>query len=333
MFDLAIDRERRREKQGYVTPEQARAFLQASRELQLGDGTTPPGSPVAQAYFRAIEWTDGEESNSGSLRLPEASAAPSTPDDSAESVAAIVDVLLDAGVLPKPPRALLDGPQGGASRLARMQTHLQRTRESDPAAYAMRSQELAYLANTIVAGCSIQSRPFTAQEASDAAVAVCNLGLENWPRPWLSTNGLPDDFLVGHDLVTVFQVGWAVLHKDVGAFAAERLIDILARVQCDDAEIQAGLDALRVDITKGWRAGAPWRAQESLDVIMILDAPAWAALVGLLGECPVMHAAIAASAGSGTRTVSPSAFEFISEHSQILAVRDFMASLPKRLGR
>jgi hypothetical protein len=33
-----------------------------------------------------------------------------------------------------------------------------------------------------MAGCSIQARPFTAQEASDAAVAVCNLGLKNWPR-------------------------------------------------------------------------------------------------------------------------------------------------------
>ena len=26
---------------------------------------------------------------------------------------------------------------------------------------------------------------------------------------------LPDDFLVAHDLVSVFQVGWTVLHDDV----------------------------------------------------------------------------------------------------------------------
>src|SRR5262245_9048252 len=36
MFDLGVDRERRREKQGYVTPAQARAFLQMSRELRFG---------------------------------------------------------------------------------------------------------------------------------------------------------------------------------------------------------------------------------------------------------------------------------------------------------
>jgi hypothetical protein len=34
MFDLAVDRERRREQQGYVTPAQARAFLQSARELR-----------------------------------------------------------------------------------------------------------------------------------------------------------------------------------------------------------------------------------------------------------------------------------------------------------
>ena len=71
---------------------------------------------------------------------------------------------------------------GHTPRLARIQAHMQFVRDCDHAAYSMRSQELAYLANTIMAGCSIQARPFTAQEASDAAVAVCNLGLENWPR-------------------------------------------------------------------------------------------------------------------------------------------------------
>ena len=33
MFDLACEREMRRELQGYVTPAQARAFLQAGRQL------------------------------------------------------------------------------------------------------------------------------------------------------------------------------------------------------------------------------------------------------------------------------------------------------------
>ena len=307
MFDLAFARERRREQQGYVTPAQARAFLQMSRQLRLGHDTTPPGNPVARAYFRALEWTTAEDAASGSRRLPSADAAPA-PEDSAAAVAAVVDLLFDAGILAQPPRALLNGTQGGdAPRLARIQAHLQFAHAADPAAYATRSQELAYLANTIVAGCAIQARPFSAQEASDAAVAVCNLGLENWPLHWLPAKArrgssvvdagtaLPDDFLVGHDLVSVFQVGWTVLYRDVCMDAAERLIDVLTALRCADRETQAGINQLRIEMKRQWKAGAPWRARDALEVIAILDMPAWAALLGLIDECPVMHAGIGAS--------------------------------------
>ena len=111
--------------------------------------------------------------------------------------------------------------------------------ERDPSAYSARSEELAYLANTILAGCSIQARPFTPQEASDAAAAVCNLGLQNWPARWIDPKlrrggsivetgpALPDGFLAGQDLVSVFQVGWTVLHDDVSMDVAERLIGVL----------------------------------------------------------------------------------------------------------
>lgn len=55
--------------------------------------------------------------------------------------------------------------------------------------------------------------------------------------------------------------------------------------------------------------------------------PAWAALLGLIDECPVLHAAIAAARDRTTHAVSASAFEFISENAQIRAVRAFMESL------
>jgi hypothetical protein len=215
--------------------------------------------------------------------------------------------------------------------------------DRDHTAYSTRSQELAYLANTIMAGCSIMARPFTAHEASDAAVAVCNLGLENWPAHWLTADGrrrspgvdagnaLPDDFLVDHDLITVFQVGWKVLHDDVCMYAAEQLVRVLSRLRCDGRETQVGLDELRVEMARHSQAGAPWHARDALDVIAILDTPAWAALLGLIDECPVIHAALGASRGSATRAVSATAFEFISENSQVATVRDFMQSLPETL--
>ena len=44
-----------------------------------------------------------------------------------------------------------------------------------------------------------------------------------------------------------------------------------------------------------------------------------------------MHGAIAASHGSGIRSVSATRFEFISENRQVAWARDFVESLPGRL--
>jgi hypothetical protein len=344
MFDLAVDREQRREKQGYVTPAQARAFLKMSRQLQLQRDPAPARNPVASAYFRALEWTTETHAQSGASRLPAAAGTPLGPEDTADAVAAFADVLLEAGMLAPQPRALLDGIDGRPPRLARIQAQLQFAGDTDQAAYAIRSEELAYLANTILAGCSIQARPFTALEASDAAVAVCNLGLEHWPPQWLpadarrdrpATEGgsLPENFLVGQDLVSVFQVGWAVLHENVCMFAAGRLIKILTRLQRDEPEVHAELVELRKELAKHWRAGAPWHAREAMDVLTILDMPAWATLLGLIDECPVIHAGMDASQGSRALAVSASAFEFISERSQIASIREWMDALPEILRR
>ena len=70
------------------------------------------------------------------------------------------------------------------SRLTRIRPLMEHVRDTDDNAYFTRSREMAFLANTLMAGCSVQSRPFTAQEASDAAVGICNLGLEHWPARW-----------------------------------------------------------------------------------------------------------------------------------------------------
>ena len=338
MLDLAVDRERRREKQGYVTPAQARAFLQMSRELRLDQGDMPPANPLALAYFRDIDETtvaDAHSASRASWVLASGSEEQLASEDSAEAVAAIFEVLLDAGILAQPPRSLLSGSEGRAPYLGHIRARLEFALDQDPAAYSARNEELTYLANTLMAGCSIQARPFTAQEASDAAVAICNLGLENWPLRWLPANATAPhiSFLIDHDLVSVFQVGWTVLHREVSMYAAEQLIAILDRMRCDDREIQAGLDALRIKTAKHWEAGAPWRARDALDVIATLDLLAWAVLLALIDECPALHAGVGASQDSRTLSVSATDFEFISENSQIASVRVFMRSLPEIMSR
>jgi hypothetical protein len=295
LFDLAGEREARREQQGYVTPAQAHAFLRSARDLKL-DADRPERSVIARAYFRAFEPSLPEVEE----RQPQAGG-----DAPVESV---LEVLRDEGVLADQPRALLEAGDPATSRLAWIESHLASHPES--------AEELAYLANAIVAGCAVQGRPFTEREAGDAIVATCNLGLENWPPHW-----------VDRDLVTAFQVGWTVLQRDVCIYASRRLIEVLAEIVCSDRDTHLALHRLRRDLIRHLSDREPWRARESLDAVLALDAPAWAALLGLIDECPVLHAALGAS-GRRCATINPTEFAFISGNGDIAAVRAFMGSLP-----
>jgi hypothetical protein len=341
MFDVAVDREQRRETRGYVAPAQARAFLEASRRLRFGPDMVPPIDPIARAHLRTVDPPTATDAHGVRERLPEGTRTPPIPDAHAASFATVVEVLRDAGIFAPQPRALLNPADTHTSRLQHIQAQMHFVLERDHIVSSQRNDEIAYLANTIAAGCSVQARPLSAEETWDAATAVCNLGLENWPPHWLTAQerspvartgtALPDDFLLSHDLVTVFQVGWTVLHDNVVMHVAEQVIAILATLRCDDGDIQSGLDVLRIELTKHWRAGAPWHAGDALDVITTLDMPAWAALVGLINECPVMHASVSAVRGSGQHSVSPTDFEFISENSQIASINEFLRLLPETL--
>lgn len=211
-----------------------------------------------------------------------------------------------------------------SGRLVRMRSHMRHLFEREPAIYEARSAELAWLANTLIAGCSIQSRAFTPQEASAAAVAICNLGLEYTPD-------LPDDHLIRQDLMGVFQIGWTMLHHEVAMFTASQLIDTLTRFRIADREIQSELNFLRIEMAKQWRAGTPWRARRLLETVAMLDLPAWAALAALIAECPVRHAALQARESRALR-IEMSRFEWISDGSDLAAVRTFMQDLPETLG-
>jgi hypothetical protein len=319
MFDLAVDRERRRERAGYATPAQARAFLDAARQLRLDAETVPPVHPVAAAYFRALGESVEDETASRMTGVESDSAPREDVGASEQGVAAVIEVLRESGVLGADVRALPAGAPEEPARLSRIRAALQRLAD-EPLALA-RQGELGYLANVMMAGSSLQARPFEPQEASDAALAVCNLGLEYWPV------AVDDDVLVGHDLVQAFQIGWAVLHQRVGMAAARGLNAALQTVHSRDRDTQIGLTRLRAGLTKQIDAGTPWRARPLLEVVASLDLPAWAALLGLFDECPVLAGVLASSRESAPHRVSATDFELISEREQIERIETFLESL------
>ena len=207
LHDVTIERERRQSQHGYATPADARAFVAMARQpTHTRSGASLTGSitvnPIVTAYFRAADQTPESSHetpgspahtlDSPSSAWPSASMSlPSTGSHSGdvrahatdvpESLEAVMELLTEAGLMSERPRALLEAADARLTRLRRLMAYVRDTHET---AYFARSRELAFLANTLLAGCSVQSRPFTPQEASDAAAATCNLGLECWPARW-----------------------------------------------------------------------------------------------------------------------------------------------------
>ncbi len=395
LHDVTIERERRRSQQGYATPADARAFLEMARQPKhTRSEAATTGSievnPIVTAYFRAAD--EAPDSSNESARTPtrvlesSTGTSPSTasrstdvpvdPTDVPESIGGVIELLTEAGMMPERPRALLEARQIAARlgspprglcaegwRLTRLRQLMEYVRDTSETAYFTRSRELAFLANTLLAGCSVQSRPFTPQEASDGAASICNLGLEYWPARWphVTSNDAssprdhdtanhfrqgsggqaatapdtfrPDSFPIDHDLVMAFEVGWSVLHQDVSLFVAEQLISTLDDLHCADHDIRRGLVVLRRTLVKQLDAGTPWLARGAADALAMLDMTAWTSMLGLLDECPVVAAALTAILEGRTTTVSATAFEFISTSAQIGDIRTFMRKLPDVLSR
>jgi hypothetical protein len=138
-----------------------------------------------------------------------------------------------------------------------------------------------------------------------------------------------EDYLLTHDLVGVFQVGWSILYQEVCMPATRLLIDVLGKARVSDDDLQGALNLLRVRLMREERSGTPWRAAPALDVMTGIDLPAWAALVGLIAECPVIHGGLIATIDSSVRSVDPHAFEFFSAPQQLALIESFMRSLSR----
>jgi hypothetical protein len=290
-------------------PDRFGRVMRGCRELSNAgheiDGLNDLAMPGDQAMFDVADGREQRRDSQGFVTPAEARAFLKTsrglrPDAKKAPAVTIIDPVRDAGAIAQR-MSLFDGPQA--------------------------SVELTWLANAIIAGCSIQARPFTPEEASQAVAAACSLGLENWARYRPSSS--PSEA----NPLDVFQVGWTVLHDDVAMYAAQQLVAVLKDLRCEDREIQKGINALRIQLTKRLRLGTPWLAEDAMDVLATLDMPAWAGLLGLIAECPVIHAGLRASLDPRARAVNADEFEFIAENGQIASVREFMRGLPRALSR
>jgi hypothetical protein len=302
--DVAAEREDRRAGEGYVAPSSAASFLALARATALDEilRATKP-DPLTAAYFRG--W-----------KRPSAAVASPAPKEACTEgpkVAAsqsLLTILREADVLPRPATAgLLEG-AGAASTGNNLFTDaMAALRVASREAHDRRLEELAYVTQVLVAGCTFESRAMRALEAARAAIATISLGIDF----------LLEDLLQDATAVTVirresvdklFRVGWHLLFRDIVMPAARALEQQLRTSSAPDQARALGAAI---------KSGKPWSALPGVRTLD-MDRGEIKTLLALSDECPTLRDLLAQTHGR-TQEIA-----FVARCSQLQAVGDFLAT-------
>jgi hypothetical protein len=328
--DVAAERNERREREGYLTPSDALSFLRSARRSSLVEilGAATQDS-ITQAYFR--EWfavprpasaqdasqsgSSGEDSTTD-VRPVRAGAEPQS-----QQAAGVAD---DAELSPAVTRWLaalreVETPQhvrrpllasGEPTHELTVRAALQTLRYEDAGLYEGRVFELSYLANVLLAGASQQGRAFRPVEAAEAALALCNLGLERalgaavLRRSKGERRLCASGWLHRHDLITAFRAGLHIAHHEL-ALAASRALR--SRLERSAGRLPGSARArqfatLAATLAKDAACDEPWRSAQCLDALEgVLVSATVLAFRALLEECPMLPPQMSGEEGpSGT---------------------------------
>lgn len=222
--DVAGEREDRRAEAGHVVPSSAAAFLKLARS---GDASRDR-DPLTRAYFRGL----------APPAPPPVSASSATErhSDLAERLAAMGVLQPEVVAEREIPRL---GPGGAAPAEPLLVRALRALALESPGTFTQRSEELAYLANVLVAGCSLEGRQMRPIEGVRAATAAVSLGLE-------LRGGDPGAVLAKEPLDLLFRAAWAHLSREVSTPAAARL-DARGATRVRDDARRAVLTALAAE--------------------------------------------------------------------------------------
>lgn len=167
----AAEREARREREGYVAPQDAKAFLalvrRTPRESVLHEARL---DPVVESYLQSLQVTP---------QSPPRNAQPPASERAAMLAARLTAALAaeartaDATAERALPEAAAAG--GAPSRLRSLMAEL---RADDPERYFACKRELGFLANALVAGDASAGRKRTPAEAAQAVLDACGRGLD-----------------------------------------------------------------------------------------------------------------------------------------------------------
>lgn len=298
--DVAAAREERRARHGYVAQSDAVSFLAAARLEPLASLLTSRGvDPITRAYFR----------DAGVRPLSRSKPAPTMD---------LLTILRDVDIIADAP--LLDMLMAGEDAPPCLPIHsaLRLLGARHSAAFPTRLDELAYLANTLMAGCSSPGRELRPFEAGEAALATCNLGAETLLLAEEQAFGVEQvaALMESESMVKLFRIAWRVVYDEIVSAAAQTVCRLLD----DDPRPAHARAALALRRALG--AGKPWRAWPLHDAVpRRLGERDEHALGELMHELPRVP--------QGTEATT-AAFTWIARRAQLDEARAYLAALGKR---
>jgi len=316
--DVAGEREERRAEAGHVAPSTAASFLKLAR----AGGATPATTrdPVTRAYLRDLS----AETSRGRPAEPRVAKA--------AGEGGLLRALRESGIAtPAAPPPLLGAGASagaeGAEGATLFSDAMAALRQDAPRVFAERSEELAYLANVLAAGCSFERRRFRPIEAIRAALSTCNLGLEIAVAPARrerrgDLHARAAEALAAHPADALFRAAWSQIHRDVISAAASVAVALLRGA----AEAAGSVDGKALAraasrVQTATEKGEPWIAIGSLDAAEgLVDASTLDVVRSLMGECPCLNADAV-----GGRPPREDATRFIATLADVAEARDLLS--------
>jgi hypothetical protein len=164
--DVAAARDDRRVAEGFVSPADARAFLELARRGSGGDAR----DPITRAYFRGLDTNE--------LPKQRRTEAPNPGEALNELAALLREAEVIAPLATQPLAALTDGSQPKAHLVApTFEQAMTDLRQRDPSLFSVRMQELGYLVNVWIAGGTHDGRRPRPVEALEVVLRTCEAGM------------------------------------------------------------------------------------------------------------------------------------------------------------
>jgi hypothetical protein len=177
--DVAAARDDRRSAEGFISPADARAFLELARRGDGGDGR----DAITRAYFRGLRGPSAPPPGAG-RRAPARDRDPQLAPASAADARDLEALLLAAKVITPPARPLealaaMSGSTPDPTHLvAPLFEHAMKDlRERDPERFSARVQEVGYLVNVWIAGGAHDGRRPRPTDAMEVVLKTCEAGL------------------------------------------------------------------------------------------------------------------------------------------------------------